>query len=703
MRDLGTSASIRTEYTQALEAMLALRIIQPSLVAFRSNTFKDYPAAFRLAQEDADLDQFFAAVDAVPDTTPHFQRWARFDVCCALTTQGIRLRDLTPEAFLYYAKQTREEAMSAYSIATYVGHLAWRVLHEMGQFPRSAPPTLRAALRAPKMTPTELIDQYGLANQDVRSLLIAYLDRRQAELDYVSLAAVAQTLAVTFWKTVESINPDQPDLRLSDEVYQQWRTAISVTSRGTERLSTTGVLTAIRALYFDLQAWAVHEPEVWARWSVPCPIKRSDMRANSKRLRRARERTHDTVRTLQPLLPHLVDHVTNRYTHTKRLLDRARSATADEVFAIDGTVYRRLFTAADRRRELLHGQANIRVEHTATGKAVNVSVTEDTAFWAWAIVETLRLSGLRCEELLELSQLSIRQYQRPNGEVIALLVVAPSKTDRERVIPMTAELFHVVASIIKRLSKESRTIPLATRFDEYERVTTDPQPFLFQRRIGQRNEVMTHGAVSEMLRRICAEAALVYPALEGHNFRPHDFRRLFATDLVNHGLPIHIGAALLGHLNLETTRGYVAVFEEDVVRHYQTHLQRRRTLRPTTEYRSPTSEEWQEFEEHFDLRKLELGNCGRPYGTPCTHEHACIRCPMLELDPDMLPRLDEIETDLLSRRERATAEQWRGEVEGIDLTLNYLRGKRHELLRSNRRAVDLGVPTLAPAHRTPDP
>ena len=70
VRDLGTSASIRTEYTQALEAMLALRIIQPSLVAFRSNTFKDYPAAFRLAQEDADLDQFFAAVDAVPDTTP---------------------------------------------------------------------------------------------------------------------------------------------------------------------------------------------------------------------------------------------------------------------------------------------------------------------------------------------------------------------------------------------------------------------------------------------------------------------------------------------------------------------------------------------------------------------------------------------------------------------------------------------------------
>ncbi|BDD82547.1 hypothetical protein TPB0596_23100 [Tsukamurella pulmonis] len=76
---------------------------------------------------------------------------------------------------------------------------------------------------------------------------------------------------------------------------------------------------------------------------------------------------------------------------------------------------------------------------------------------------------------------------------------------------------------------------------------------------------------------------------------------------------------------------------------------------------------------------------------------------MLELDLDMLPRLDEIEADLLSRRERATAEQWRGEAEGIDLTLSYLRGTRYELLRSNRRAVDLGVPTLVHAHRTIDP
>ncbi|MFI6959751.1 hypothetical protein ACIBJI_40595 [Nocardia sp. NPDC050408] len=46
---------------------------------------------------------------------------------------------------------------------------------------------------------------------------------------------------------------------------------------------------------------------------------------------------------------------------------------------------------------------------------------------------------------------------------------------------------------------------------------------------------------------------------------------MFATELANSGLPIYIGAALLGHLELETFRGYVAVFDEDVIQHYRAH------------------------------------------------------------------------------------------------------------------------------------
>jgi hypothetical protein len=169
----------------------------------------------------------------------------------------------------------------------------------------------------------------------------------------------------------------------------------------------------------------------------------------------------------------------------------------------------------------------------------------------------------------------------------------------------------------------------------------------------------------------------------------------------NSGLPIHIGAALLGHLNVQTTRGYVAVFDEDVVRHYTAFLNGRRAVRSAEEYRTATPAEWQEFEEHFDKRKVELGSCGRPYGTPCQHEHACIRCPVLHVSPKMLARMDELEEDLLARRARAGAEHWLGEIEGINLTLDFLRSKREDTRRRTQRpAVGLGIPVMRPGKET---
>jgi hypothetical protein len=199
--------------------------------------------------------------------------------------------------------------------------------------------------------------------------------------------------------------------------------------------------------------------------------------------------------------------------------------------------------------------------------------------------------------------------------------------------------------------------------------------------------------VVQILGQLCTELAEHRPEFAEAKFTPHDFRRLLATDLVNSGLPIHIGAALLGHLDLGTTRGYVAVFEEDLVRHYQAHLARRRQLRPDHEYRASSDNEWREFEEHFDKRKVELGNCGRPYGTPCPHEHSCLRCPVLQVDPRMLPRLDELEADLHTRRDRARQEGWLGEIEGIDLTLTFLGQKREQTQRHQHTTILLGLPT----------
>ncbi|MGN7253281.1 hypothetical protein [Arthrobacter sp. SAFR-014] len=58
---------------------------------------------------------------------------------------------------------------------------------------------------------------------------------------------------------------------------------------------------------------------------------------------------------------------------------------------------------------------------------------------------------------------------------------------------------------------------------------------------------------------------------------------------------------------------------------------------------------------------------------------------MLHVEPRMILRLDELEADLIARRDEAENEGWKGEMEGLELTLGYLRDKRGRALRLQRR------------------
>lgn len=182
-------------------------------------------------------------------------------------------------------------------------------------------------------------------------------------------------------------------------------------------------------------------------------------------------------------------------------------------------------------------------------------------------------------------------------------------------------------------------------------------------------------------------------AATGTSVQPHALQPLRLT--ATHD---NLGAEAFGEFQYPTPP--LAVFDEDVISHYQQFLAQRRAERPTDEYREPTPQEWDDFQEDFDKRRVELGSCGRPYGTPCQHEHACIRCPMLSINPKMLPRLDELEEDLVARRKRAVQEDWRGEIEGLDLTLTFLRSKREQARRFQRTGpVSLGIPVIP--HQNP--
>jgi len=180
------------------------------------------------------------------------------------------------------------------------------------------------------------------------------------------------------------------------------------------------------------------------------------------------------------------------------------------------------------------------------------------------------------------------------------------------------------------------------------------------------------------------------------HYTPHDFRRIFITDAILNGLPPHIAQVIAGHQDISVTIGYKAVYPEETIKSHLAFLARRRALRPSEEYRTPTDEEWQEFLGHFERRKVATGLCGRAFSTPCIHENACLRCSMHWPDPAQRPRLAEIRDNLIARIAEAEREGWLGEAEGLQITLA---GADDKLVQIDRRtpaltSVDLGIPHL---------
>jgi len=303
--------------------------------------------------------------------------------------------------------------------------------------------------------------------------------------------------------------------------------------------------------------------------------------------------------------------------------------------------------------------------------------------------------GVRIEELTELSHHSFVAYKLPStGEIVPMLQVAPSKTDSERLLLVSPELGEVLAEIIHRVRGEHATLPLVAAYDPYERTWSPPMPFLFQRPRGPEHRPISRGTIRRFLNDVLAVSGLTDASNRPLAFTPHDFRRLFATDALRSGLPPHIAARILGHADLGTTMGYAAIYSEDVVSHHRAFVARRRALRPGEEYRDLSPGEWDQFLGHFELRKVALGVCTRDFGTPCAHEHSCVRCPQLRPDPGQQPRLLEIRDNLQARITEARREGWRGEIAGLEATLQAAEQKLGTMrqIAARHGVTHLGMP-----------
>jgi Phage integrase family len=308
---------------------------------------------------------------------------------------------------------------------------------------------------------------------------------------------------------------------------------------------------------------------------------------------------------------------------------------------------------------------------------------------------------MRIEELTELSHHSLVQYRLPaTGELVPLLQITPSKTDAERLLVISPELADVLSTIIGRVRGAAQAVPPVVSYDRNERVYNPPMPLLFQFPRQLERRALSDRAMRTYLDHALTAIGVLAPDGRQLRYTFHDFRRLFITDAILHGMPPHIAQLVAGHRDINTTMGYKAVYPEEVINGHRAFIARRRALRPSEEYRVPTDEEWEEFLGHFERRKVALGDCGRSYATPCIHEHACLRCPLLRPDPAQRSRLQQVHDNLLARIREAEAQRWLGEAEGLKVSLAGTERKLAEMDQIAARrvsAVNLGIPTFTEA------
>lgn len=575
----------------------------------------------------------------------------------------------------------------------------WMLLASVGILPTGS--SLRAALRPGQRSVAYLVDRYGIAHGPVRDLLIRYLEERKTGVDYTTLKSLARMLVGNFWTDLERHHPElagTDSLALRKEVVTAWkeRLAVIVSPDGSTRPRADygDVVMTVRSFYLDIRDWALHDASL-APWVVASPITRTDVAGNAKRKLLNQARIHQRIRERVPLVPQMLARLDQERRDADHLLTLAQQTTINDTFSFAGFAYRRTATRARAGRGMTPELA-CDVVCLDTDKHLSVGRVEEDAFWTWAVIETLRHTGLRIEELLELTHLALVSHRlSTTGELVPLLQIVPSKTNEERLLLVTPELASVLASVISRLrNRYNGSVPLVARYDNYEATTGPLLPHLFQREFGTGPAVMSPTTVREVLRDVSRRMELTDRAGNPLHLTPHDFRRVFTTSAVQDGLPLHIASKILGHRHLNSTQPYTAVFQDDLIRTYRAFVDRRRSTRPPEEYREPTDAEWDEFEEHFTLRRVELGSCARPYGSTCEHEHACIRCPVLRVDPQQLHRLQAIVKNLAERITEGEERGWAGEVEQLKITLQAAHDKILATPPPRNGTVPLGTPSL---------
>jgi len=356
---------------------------------------------------------------------------------------------------------------------------------------------------------------------------------------------------------------------------------------GEDRLTAHQWLVNVRCFFADICSWAGEEGSVFAEWAPPAvPLERHDLVGVGfeKARRRQTKRQAAAILELEREVPKL------RALATRRWQDATAALGAAPV------------ARATRRAEL-------------------------DAFWDWALLELLLQSGLRIEEACELTTLDILKRRHRDGKTYYLLHVKPSKFDRARVIPIGDGLGRVIAQIIRHVKAFYGTteVPACDGWDSREKQAGPHAPYLLQG-AGHPSQI-AYGKIRSRLARLSRRAGARRSDGSELILRPHDCRRVFASEHLNNNTPIHVIQALLGHASPDTVMVYAKLYPATLIEEY------RKTVRATyldfhgpQSDRAPDADEWRQFAETLELRDMGTHLCALPAREHCARGLVCLGC-----------------------------------------------------------------------------
>jgi hypothetical protein len=162
-------------------------------------------------------------------------------------------------------------------------------------------------------------------------------------------------------------------------------------------------------------------------------------------------------------------------------------------------------------------------------------------------------------------------------------------------------------------------------------------PYLLQT-TGGHPSVADEGTIRSRLARISTAAGARRSDGRPLVLRPHDCRRMFASEHLNSSTPPHVIQALLGHSTIDAVLIYAKLYPTTLVEEYRKTLHGiYHKFHGTEALRNPTAEEWVALDQSCAMRDMGTHLCALPTGEHCPKGLVCLGCSHAQPKKSAIP------------------------------------------------------------------